>query len=70
MLPLDAVVANWGGGSVTVFIGRGDGTFVTNVLGAGSMPRSVAVGDLNGDGNPDIIVADQSVVLVLLNQTP
>ncbi len=36
----------------------------------GSYPRSVAVGDFNGDGKPDLAVASSSGVSVLLNTTP
>jgi hypothetical protein len=34
---------------------------------AGAEPRSVAVGDVNGDGRPDVIVASVCAVSVLLN---
>jgi hypothetical protein len=67
---LDAVVANWSGGSVTLLIGLGDGTFVPTIFGAGQKPTGLAVGDLNGDHKPDIVVADSANVLVLLNSTP
>jgi len=55
-------------GSVGVLLGEGDGTF-NNVVtyAAGDFPQSVAVADLNGDGKPDLVVADSSVVGVLLN---
>jgi hypothetical protein len=47
-------------GSVSVLLGNGDGTFQSAVLydsgGAGS--GSVVVGDMNGDGAPDLIVAN------------
>jgi len=62
----DLVVANSGSGqsgysdgSVSVLLGQGDGTFHTAVnYTAGLAPRSVAVGDLNGDGKPDMAVAN------------
>ena len=40
--------------------------------GVGSNPQSVAVGDFNGDGKPDLAVAnsDSNNVSVLINNTP
>jgi hypothetical protein len=48
-------------GSVSVLLGNGDGTFQTAVpYGSGGLyPLSVAVGDVNGDGKPDLIVANE-----------
>jgi hypothetical protein len=39
---------------------------------AGSVPFSVAVGDFNGDGKPDLAVANggSNSVSVLINNTP
>jgi len=45
-------------GNVSVLLGRGDGTFVTATdyrLQEGAFPVLVLVGDLNGDGKPDLI---------------
>ncbi len=52
---------NWGfDGSVAVLLGNGDGTFQPAVAYAsgGATPVSVAAADVNGDGKPDIIVAN------------
>ncbi len=48
-----------GHGSVAVLLGKGDGTFEPPVIYATgtAAPASVAVGDFNGDGAPDLVVA-------------
>jgi NPCBM/NEW2 domain/Bacterial Ig-like domain/FG-GAP-like repeat len=66
----DLVDANAGSDSVTVFEGRGNGTFLpgkTFSVGPDTRPKSVAVADLNKDGKPDIVTANQdsSTVSVL-----
>jgi hypothetical protein len=71
----DLAVANQGAypfanGSVSVLLGKGDGTFLpAQSYPAGSIPVSVAVGDFNGDGWPDLAVANFSSkdVSILLN---
>src|SRR5207247_1582297 len=46
-------------GTVSVLLGNGDGTFQpVQSFAAGSDARSVAVGDFNGDGRPDLAVAN------------
>ncbi len=71
----DLAVANAGypnSGSVSVLLGVGDGTFADAVhYAAGDVPRSVAIGDLDGDGRCDLVTANQysGDVSVLLNQS-
>jgi hypothetical protein len=65
----DLVVANGGSsgacgsgndGAVSVLLGNGDGTFQAPVCYDSGGPNavSVAIGDLNGDGHPDLAVAN------------
>jgi hypothetical protein len=68
----DLAVANVGSGvgnagNVSVLLGNGDGTFqtATSYLG-GSLPSFVAVSDVNGDGDPDLLVGQSTGVSVLL----
>ena len=57
----DLAVANSGDNTVSVLLGKGDGTFQTQVTyPTGSGPYSIAVGDFNGDGFPDLAVANFS----------
>ncbi len=67
---LDLVIANDNSNSVTVLLGKGDGTFPTQVnYAAGTTPFGVAAGDL-GNGSPDIVVADSGggTISVLVNK--
>jgi len=55
----DLAVANASAGSVSVLLGKGDGTFQAKVdYPAGTDPTSVLVGDFNGDGKADLATAD------------
>jgi hypothetical protein len=74
----DLVVANADADTVSVLLNQTPpGATVLSfspqqTFAAGSDPTAVAVGDLNGDGRPDLAVADvgSDAVSVLLNQTP
>ncbi|MGQ0620015.1 MAG: beta strand repeat-containing protein [Panacagrimonas sp.] len=74
---LDLVVANTNSNTVSVLLNNtAPGAFSTNFalanFSVGTSPRSVAVGDINGDGRADLAVANSASddVSVLLNTTP
>jgi hypothetical protein len=62
----DLVIANWRENTVSVSIGRGDGTFRAPVGYNVARPTGVAVADLNGDGIPDLAVSSESESLEIL----
>ena len=73
----DVIVANFSDNTVSVLLnttapGSTTASFATQqTFATGSEPFSVTAGDINGDGKPDLIVAnyDDNTVSVLLNTT-
>ena len=68
---LDLATANYRSQDVSVFLGRGDGTFRDPVrLALGTAPISLAAADFNGDGRLDLVTANylSDDVAVLLGQ--
>ncbi len=60
---LDLVTPNWGHGTVSILLGDGKGHFAHapgSPFAAGPAPFSAALGDLDGDGRPDVAVANYS----------
>ena len=56
-LKADIVVGDIGANIVHVFMGKGDGTFQSPLNFASSFaPRSIHIGDFNGDGRPDLAI--------------
>jgi hypothetical protein len=64
---LDAIAVSTGTDEVGVFLNNGDGSLapvVTYGVGTGAQPRSVAVGDFNGDGHLDLAVSSPGLVSI------
>ncbi len=59
-------------GWVSVLLGDGLGNFQppTNTSTGSSLPKSVAAGDVNGDGTIDLVTADDDSISVLLGNGP
>jgi len=72
---LDLIVANGGSNNVLVYRGDGKGGFDPTPLNGGqgfftgTNPTGITVADVNGDGRPDLIVADKGSndVSILIN---
>jgi FG-GAP-like repeat len=71
---LDLIVANGGSNNVLVFPGLGNGAFGPALNGGhgfftGTNPVGITVADVNGDGRPDLIIANKGSndVSILLN---
>src|SRR5260370_11511182 len=55
----DIAVANLGANTISILLGKGDGTFQPHVdYAVGSSPLSIVAGDFNGDGTIDLAVAN------------
>src|SRR3984957_339558 len=56
-------------GAVSILLGNGDGTFQTEVTYSTNTngASSVAIGDVNGDGKPDLVVAGGNGSVLLGN---
>ena len=72
----DLVVCNYIASSVSILLnttppGASTPSFATQQTFVVGRPRALAVGDLNGDGSPDLAIADEvyGTVTVLLNTT-
>lgn len=59
---LDVAVANLLSHEVSILLGRGDGGFAPQIryeLPGGKYPHAIAIGDINDDGRPDIVTANE-----------
>src|SRR5205823_13202391 len=64
---LDLVIANSERANVTVYLGDGKGAFKQahgSPFPAGQECSDVAAGDFNGDGNPDLVIANHGIKTV------
>jgi uncharacterized protein (UPF0548 family) len=71
----DLAVVNYWSTNVSILLGQGDGTFQSAVNFSTEQepqyyPQSLALGDFNGDGRPDLAVVVGNGVSVLLNTCP
>jgi hypothetical protein len=64
----DIAVSNEADSTVSILLGKGDGTFNpgSTIPGFNYNPAQIVTGDFNGDGNPDLAVAD----FIPVNQNP
>ncbi len=61
---LDLVIANLQDSTVSVFLGKPDGTFASAVTyPTGPNPSSVVLKDFNGDGYIDVVVTDENCAI-------
>ena len=62
----DLAIASWSGGTVSIFLGKGDGTFSKLSTLPAPFVGNIAVGDFNSDGIPDLVLDDSDNSLVIL----
>lgn len=65
----DLVVANADSGTVTVLLGDGKGQFhaaAGSPFPAGHLPNDIGIADMNGDRNPDLVIADHQSPFVTI----
>src|SRR5205823_5545241 len=64
---LDLAVANHSSNTVSILLGKSDGTFQpAQNYATGAGPQSLAVGDFNGDGKLDLVTINSSYDLSVL----
>lgn len=71
----DLIVADFANNDVVIFLGAADGSFSSSLIPVpirGSGPVALAVADIDGDGQPDIITAnsDGSVTILVSSRPP
>ncbi|MCL2660567.1 MAG: FG-GAP-like repeat-containing protein, partial [Acidobacteriaceae bacterium] len=62
---LDLAIVNGVNSSVSILLGNGDGTFTAapgSPVPVGAVAQSLAIGDFNGDGTPDLVVTTGSTI--------
>jgi hypothetical protein len=65
----DILVANADGGTVSVFLGDGDGSFHESQgspFAAGHQPNDIAVADFNDDGHPDMVIPNHQAPTITI----
>jgi hypothetical protein len=64
----DIVALNYNSSDVSVLLGRGDGTFEPQRrFDAGTVPFGLAVGDVDGDKIPDLVIVESTVLKVTVS---
>ncbi len=65
----DILVTNADAGTVSVLLGDGRGEFqeaAGSPLAAGHLPNDIAVADMNGDGNPDLVIPNHQAPTITI----